>query len=270
MNLPELLSRVPDLLAYYDDETGEPLTGATRLAWEALVVDLLSESFDFEGDDQAQLHQALDTISQLEHALRTRVYNPLHAALKSMDEDQELIQAQAALVDAKVNGTIAWEEIKAALGLGDARYVVDGYDTRARVLREEQLRYLTPNQIRYAGSIGRLFHSGKFVCHTCALTYDLVAEQASAVYPINIIPYSQSCHECRKVLVEGWDCQLFSAPKSKWAAIRLEEGLPRVDFTTVSDTADEAEAFAGSDTALNFKTLGEYPVIGVVAVEGGA
>lgn len=43
--------------------------------------------------------------------------------------------------------------------------------------------------------------------------------------------YSQTCHDCGQVLVEGWNCEIFPAPESRWAVIRLnKDGLPEVDY----------------------------------------
>lgn len=261
LSLPELLKLVPELLAYYDDETGQPLTGATSLSWEALVVNLLSASFRPDGDAQGQVADAVRCVMDLGQSIN-ETRHTLIVALKSMQEDKELKEAQAALADAKANGGIAWEEIKATLGLGGARYIVDGYDTRAKVCVDSRAprRHLTPSQIKYGGSIGKLFGDGKFVCHHCALSYDLVAENAASVYLVNIIPYSQECHDCGILLVEGWDCQLYSKPADQWAVIRLnKDGLPEVDLYTLRDTPEDAEEVPRSN----------INVIGVVAVEGG-
>lgn len=42
---------------------------------------------------------------------------------------------------------------------------------------------------------GRII-GGKFVCERCALNHGLVYPNAIAVYPVNILPYSQDCKEC--------------------------------------------------------------------------
>lgn len=258
MNLPELLGKIPCLKGHYDETTGEP-TRRGIICLTQFLIKCLTESFTRSAGDETQLHVAMNVIATMENILRTQVYNPLHAALESIQVDEELEQAKAALADAKARGTVAWEEIKATLGIGNnPRYVVDGYDTRAKVLHEGDLYYLTPNQIKYSTSIARLLGDGTLLCHSCAIHRDLVAEHATAVYPVNIIPYSQECHECGKDLVKGWDCQLFNKPKDQWAVIRLNvHGLPEVDFYTCRATADEAEEVPRS--TLN--------VIGVVAVE---
>lgn len=266
MNLPELLSKVPCLKGHYDEKTGEPTLGKGVVCLTQLLIKELTCSYRTFDSDETKAVEAIRTVLGIAQIVN-EVRHELIAALKSITEDQELKQAQAALADARAHGTIAWEEIKAALGL-DAKpgYVVDGYDTRAKVFTYDgaPLRHLTPNQIRYSSSIGKLLEGGKFVCHRCALVYDLVAEEAVSVYPVNIIPYSQQCHECGKMLVEGWDCQLYDAPKSKWAVIVKDElGLPRLtDVILLSDNPDDAV----------YEVLQrdpKCPVIGVVAVEGG-
>ncbi len=45
---------------------------------------------------------------------------------------------------------------------------------------------------------------GKFLCERCTLSKSLVYPAAIAVYPINIIPYSQVCHECGLVVFSIW------------------------------------------------------------------
>jgi hypothetical protein len=45
---------------------------------------------------------------------------------------------------------------------------------------------------------------GKFKCTRCALKHGLTYPDAIAVYPINIIPYSQDCTECKLLIFEIW------------------------------------------------------------------
>lgn len=45
---------------------------------------------------------------------------------------------------------------------------------------------------------------GRFHCPKCALTRSLVSPQAIPVYPVNIVPYSQSCSKCGMVVFDLW------------------------------------------------------------------
>lgn len=45
---------------------------------------------------------------------------------------------------------------------------------------------------------------GKFLCERCTLEHELTYPAAIAVYPINIIPYSQVCSECGLVVFSIW------------------------------------------------------------------
>lgn len=45
---------------------------------------------------------------------------------------------------------------------------------------------------------------GKFLCSKCTLTKGLTYPNAIAVYPVNILPYSQICSECKLVVFNIW------------------------------------------------------------------
>ena len=45
---------------------------------------------------------------------------------------------------------------------------------------------------------------GRFRCTRCALGHGLVHPAAIAVYPCNVLPYSQSCHECGTLVFNVW------------------------------------------------------------------
>lgn len=275
MNLHQLLAKVPSLAGHYNPETCEPLLGAGEVQDYAarFLINRLDSTFDPEKDGSGQVTDAIHTVLGVVQVV-DNVRRNLIAALKSMEEDKELAQAQAALAQAKTDKTMAWEECKAALGLNaKPGYVVDGYDTRAKILVQEgqPLRYLTPNQIRYSSSIGKLLEGGKFVCHKCALSHDLVAENATSVFPVNIIPYSQDCHDCGQSIVEGWDCMLYDAPKSQWAVIRfnINDQTPWLDMASLSDSAEDAEYSSDYADERSPELASQHPVVGVVAVEGG-
>lgn len=43
---------------------------------------------------------------------------------------------------------------------------------------------------------------GRFLCNKCALKKDLNTPVAFSVYPVNILPYSQDCHDCGLVVFD--------------------------------------------------------------------
>lgn len=91
----------------------------------------------------------------------------------------------------------------------ELRYIVDGKDMRARVLIEGKFVYPTEYE-KTKIPIGYKFDNGKVSCTRCALTYDIT--EATAIYAINIIPYSQNCHICNCGIIIGWPCQLYIQP----------------------------------------------------------
>lgn len=48
---------------------------------------------------------------------------------------------------------------------------------------------------------------GKFLCNRCTLEANLVYPDAIALYPINIIPYSQVCSKCGLVVFNIWQAR---------------------------------------------------------------
>jgi hypothetical protein len=87
-------------------------------------------------------------------------------------------------------------------------YIRDGLDCRAMLYIEGRWRYPRVDQLDNTRVFLR-FADGRVVCERCALTFDLVEQGAVAWFAVNVIPYSQSCHHCRALLVKGWQCQLF-------------------------------------------------------------
>jgi hypothetical protein len=231
MNLPELLGKIPMLAGYFCDETAEPLKNGSWRRVEHGVVRVLSDNFDPAATSMKQLLGAIAVLK----TLRDQIEDAVTGLEDQFEiEDDELLHAQAALAEIRENGTIPWEQVKEAVGINQPSYIVDGYDMRASILREGQLRYFTPWQIKCSPGIGKLLNGSTFVCHKCALTHDLVSEGAVEVYPVNVIPYSQNCHDCGETIVKGWDCQLFAPKSDAWVAIRLNpEGLPSVDLSTM-------------------------------------
>lgn len=51
--------------------------------------------------------------------------------------------------------------------------------------------------------IGHLVKGKLVYCTQCALKHELTKPAAIALYPVNILPYSQQCRSCHKVLVSG-------------------------------------------------------------------
>ncbi len=45
---------------------------------------------------------------------------------------------------------------------------------------------------------------GKFKCERCTLKHNLTYPDAIAVYPVNILPYSQACTECGLLIFDVW------------------------------------------------------------------
>jgi hypothetical protein len=64
----------------------------------------------------------------------------------------------------------------------------------------ETRQQLTEHQITHL-VVGHLVH-GKFLCEKCTLKKSLSHPDAIAIYPINILPYSQDCHECGQMIFE--------------------------------------------------------------------
>ena len=63
--------------------------------------------------------------------------------------------------------------------------------------------------------IGKLIE-GQFVCNRCALQYDLAPDPlAINVIKKHILPYSQTCHDCGKLIVNG---------------VKREDGTPIILF----------------------------------------
>lgn len=70
-----------------------------------------------------------------------------------------------------------------------------------RIYREG--RWVKPTTwMRNHERIGRLI-KGAFICDKCALEKDLSRPAAIAVYPVNILPYSQCCKSCGTLMVSG-------------------------------------------------------------------
>lgn len=91
------------------------------------------------------------------------------------------------------------------------KYIVDGKDMRAKVLIGD--RYVNPTDYeKERVLIAYRFSDERVVCPKCALNFDLVSLGSCAIYPVNIIPYSQTCHVCERAIVMGWDCQLHDNP----------------------------------------------------------
>jgi uncharacterized protein (DUF433 family) len=102
------------------------------------------------------------------------------------------------------------------------KYIVDGKDMRAKVLIGD--RYIHPTRYEMDRCmVAYRLNDERVICPSCAIPLNLVELDATGIYPTNIIPYSQNCHECDRDIVQGWPCQLYDNPNPLQLTCRCGE-----------------------------------------------